>query len=394
MNIIYIFTTPSLTTSSVQTKVLSQISGLQNAGAFCKGAFFTSLVNKETKLNENVNFYPIKKTNKKYFNILFQRRELDIVLRDFISKEYDNVDFFYIRYPGATKQFLKIIKKFGSKIILEHQSKELDEIKSLMAENKFGFNPSKFLSWFQYSFMPFYLEYYYGPKISQNIKACVAVTNEIGNYQEKKGCKNKIVITNGIGVFDYQVRVSKNSNVPITLLFLKGTSTIAEWNGIERIIDSIDKYEGSKSDIKLIICGHFMDDEIPQRSFIEHKGYLSKEELNKLFDHVDIGISTLALYKKNFKEATVLKTREYIARGLPFIYAYTDPDLNEDAKEFSIEFPNDNSLIDLNKVIEFAKNTLQNKELPQKMRKYAEEHLDYEVKMKKLLKELQKLKYE
>ena len=45
----------------------------------------------------------------------------------------------------------------------------------------------------------------------------------------------------------------------------------------------------------------------------------------------------------------------------------------------------------MEKVIEFAKKALEDKELPQKMRKYAEEHMDYEVKMKKLYHELQKL---
>jgi glycosyltransferase involved in cell wall biosynthesis len=220
---------------------------------------------------------------------------------------------------------------------------------------------------------------------------CLAVQNEISKYQRLKGCKNVIVCANGIGVSGYQVKNLINICKPLKLLFLKGTSTNAEWNGIDRLIHSIDKLEKNSIEIKLIICGHKIDGEIPQRNYIEHRGYLHREDLNQLFDEVDLGVSTFALYKKNLQEAAVLKTREYIARGLPFIYAYIDPDLNEGAKEFSLEFPNDDSLIDMQKVIDFAQKALEDKELPKKMRKYAEEHLDYEVNMKKLVEELMKL---
>jgi hypothetical protein len=149
--------------------------------------------------------------------------------------------------------------------------------------------------------------------------------------------------------------------------------------------------ENPHEKIKLIICGYKIDGEIPDKKYIEHLGYKNKSDIDQLINNVHLGISTLALHKKQLMEASTLKTREYVARGLPFIYAYTDPDLNEDSKEFALEFPNDDSLIDMEKVIEFAKKALEDKELPQKMRKYAEEHLDYEVKMKKLYQELQRL---
>jgi len=396
MKIIYIFTSPSLTTSSVQTKVISQINGLINAGAICHGSFFTTSIENNIKFNDNIEFYPVKKTNKKYFNNLFQRKELDLTLLEYISSEYSKVDFFYIRYPGATKHFFEIIKKFGSKIILEHQSKELDEIRSLMAENKFGFKPSKLMSWYQYSFLPYFLEYYYGPKISKNIKASVSVTNEIGKYQARKGCKNTLVITNGINAKKYNIKKSTQLIDELNLLFLKGSSGYSPWNGFDRLIKSIDEYISKTPDgikIKLLVYGHHVQGEISQRNYLFEGGFVSGTELDEVIQKAHIGVSGIQVYLKNFKEGTSLKVREYVARGLPFIYAYTDPDLNEDSKEFALEFPNDDSVIDMEKVIEFAKKALEDKELPQKMRKYAEEHLDYEVKMKQLLEQLKKLKY-
>jgi hypothetical protein len=40
----------------------------------------------------------------------------------------------------------------------------------------------------------------------------------------------------------------------------------------------------------------------------------------------DVGIGTLALHRKQLHEASPLKVREYLAVGLPVLYAYEDPD--------------------------------------------------------------------
>jgi len=391
MKILYIFTSPSIKGSSVQTKVLNQIKYLNKAGADCRGAFFSTEVNEVTPLNEYVDFVPVRESNWKYFKAIGQLKILNKTMSEFISQRFDKTDIFYLRYPGASKGLFKISKKFGAKIVSEHQSKEIDEIKSHENQNQFGLRPSKLMSWYLYTFLPIYNENKWGSSFAKHINSIVTVTNEIARYQSKKGCKNVIVSTNGIDVSSFILKEIIKPKEPLTLLFLKGTTSIAEWNGINRLIEGIDKLETPEKKIKLVICGHYINGEIPHRNYIEHKGYLNKEELNGLFNEVDLGISTLALHKKNLNEASVLKSREYVARGLPFIYAYIDPDLNDEAKAFSLEFPNDDSAIDMQKVIDFAKKIALDTDHPQKMRKYAEEHLDYEVKMKRLLLELNKL---
>ena len=342
-------------------------------------------------MNENVDLIPVENCKWKYFHIIGQRRLLDKAIFNFLKSKSNQTDVFYLRYPGASKGLYQIAKKFGSKIVSEHQSNEVAEIKSFKNQHPFGLKISKLISWYLYYHLPILNENRWGNLFAKKINSIVTITNELADYQRLKGCNNVIVSANGIGVSDYQLRSANNLIKPLKLLFLKGTSSSAEWNGINRLIDSIDKLEGIKNEIKVIICGHFIEGEIPIRSYIEHKGYLKKEELNKLFDLVDIGVSTLALYKKNLQEAAVLKTREYTARGLPFIYAYTDPDLDESSKEFSLEFPNNENVIDIQKVIDFAHQTCLDKALPQKMRMYAEEHMDYEIKMKDLYSELKKL---
>ncbi|WP_198264123.1 hypothetical protein [sulfur-oxidizing endosymbiont of Gigantopelta aegis] len=43
---------------------------------------------------------------------------------------------------------------------------------------------------------------------------------------------------------------------------------------------------------------------------------------------MNIAIGTLSLHKKNMKEASALKVREYVAYGLPVILGYIDSDLD------------------------------------------------------------------
>lgn len=391
LSIKYIFTTPSLKGSSVQTKVVNQIKFLNKAGANCEGVFFTTEVSEIIPLNEFINLIPVKKCKWKYFRSIGQKLILDKAIHDYIQRDYLTLDLVYIRFPGSSFLLYKISKKFGKKIISEHQSKEIEEIKSLAKDNIFGIKPSKFLSWFQYNFVPIFNEILFGRLFVKNIAGVVTVTKEIGDYQKKKGAKVVIVIPNGINVKNYNIKKINSFSFPLKIIFLKGTSNNAPWNGIDRLINSIDDLENSHEKIKLIICGHLIKGEIPERGYIEIVGYKNKLEIDQLLQEVHIGVSTLSLFKKELKEASTLKTREYIARGLPFFYAYTDPDLNEESKEFALEFPNDDSLIDMEKVIEFAKKALEDKDLPQKMRKYAEEHLDYEVKMKQLYIKLENL---
>lgn len=390
LKILYLFTSPSLKGSSVQTKVLNQIKYLNKAGAECKGAFFSTEVKEVTLLNEFVEFIPVEKCAWKYFRKIGQRKNLDKKLREFIKDNFNTTDIFYLRYPGASKDLYQIAKLYGSKIVSEHQSKEIEEIKSFKNQFPFGFKPSKLFSWYLYYWKPIYDERKWGILFARRIKSIVTITDEIASYQKKKKCEDVIVSSNGISVKNYQLRNIIPFSEPMKILFLKGTASLSEWNGFKRLIAAID--DGYADKIRLIICGHVIEGEIPERSYIEHKGYLGKEQLNLLFDEIHIGVSTLELYRKDLQEAAVLKTREYTARGLPFIYAYTDPDFNDSAKEFALQFPNDDSPIDIQEVIDFAQRVLSDPEHPQKMRAYAEQYLDYEVKMRRLAEELGKLK--
>ena len=77
----------------------------------------------------------------------------------------------------------------------------------------------------------------------------------------------------------------------------------------------------------------------------------------------------------------MLKTREYCAKGIPFIYAYNDTDLVGD-EEFCYKFPNNESPIDINKVIDFSKKVSKNPlEIAKKAHQHAQKTMSWDKKM-------------
>ena len=109
-------------------------------------------------------------------------------------------------------------------------------------------------------------------------------------------------------------------------------------------------------------------------------------ELDRLFNDCDIAVGTLGMHRKNLTFGSTLKVREYMARGIPFIISYTDEDLSPDLS-YVFNAPSDDSPIDLEQVIQFARRLYRSygENLSVDMHAYAMEHMDYQIKVVKLL---------
>ncbi len=391
MKIIYIFNSASFKKSSVQTKVINQIKYLIKAGVDCRGTFFSTEVKEVTPINEYVDLIPVEKCKWKYFRSSGQKRKIMQAVLSFAKKNYKNTDYFYFRYPGAGSLLYEFTSNYGNRTIFEHLSIEEFELKLHAKENPFGLKLSQLLSWLEYSALPLWREKLFGKSIRKNAKLGICNSQEIADFQNKKsgGMYKCLIGGDAVEVDAFPLSSRPEFTNELRMVFLKGASTSAVFNGLDRIIRSIANYKG-QIEIKLFVLGHQLQEE---QKMVEAFGikknvilFPSKngEDLNNFLKDIHIGIATLGLYRKGLNQTTTIKVREYIAQGLPFIYAYTDPDLNEESKEFALEFLNDDSYIDVGKVIEFAKKALEDEELPQKMRKYAKEHLDYDIKMKTL----------
>ena len=201
----------------------------------------------------------------------------------------------------------------------------------------------------------------------KNMDAFVSVSYELKKKFEYLN-KPIEVIANGIDTTEYHVVPREANKVPV-LVFI-GTPS-QSWHGLDKIkmmAAHFKKYQ-------FYIIGTNGKDSQNMKYF----GYLSNEEATKIINQCDIGIGTLSLYKKGLTEASPLKTRQYLACGLPLIYAYNDIDI-PDGVEFGLKLENSEENLDYKKIEKFVQGVFNNKNIRLEAREFAEEILDYNKK--------------
>jgi hypothetical protein len=117
---------------------------------------------------------------------------------------------------------------------------------------------------------------------------------------------------------------------------------------------------------------------------IKFHGELHGKELDTLFDQMDLGISSLGIHRVGLQEASVLKSREYFARGLPFVYAYSDSDLNEEESYALRVHVRETNHLNFEELVIFYEGTKQIPALGNVMRKEAIQKIDWAAKLEKL----------
>lgn len=210
-----------------------------------------------------------------------------------------------------------------------------------------------------------------------------------GIYRGKKA----INIVNGVDLTRIPLRSPNYDESTINLLAL---ASMCYWHGYDRLIYGMKMYS-MKHKVKVHMVGNDGDGSLKkwmglvkrfdlQDYFIFH-GALYGEKLNEMFSLCDIGVGSLGLYRTGFQSGSNLKTREYLARGLPFIYAAEDPILSTQP-EYCLKVPNDGEPINMQDVCDFALNVKHNQNIIYDMRRLAIEKLNWTSQFEKILSEL------
>lgn len=165
------------------------------------------------------------------------------------------------------------------------------------------------------------------------------------------------------------------------------------YHGCERLIKGMHEYYTKQPDAKKVIfkivgpktAEVFKYEKLVQQFGLSETVHINGpaygEELDKLYDWADFGISSLAT--TNFEVLSNLKTREYMARGVPFMSSsHVDVALDDD---FVYYVPNDASPVDVFATVKylddlFAKYDVE--DLSKTIRTAAEERCDMKITMK------------
>ncbi|MGE0569248.1 MAG: glycosyltransferase, partial [Bacteroidia bacterium] len=305
-----------------------------------------------------------------------------------IEKELrkENVDIILFRYPPANKYLYKLVREYKDKIVFEHNTKELEEI-------KYGGENTK-LNEFVYN-----CERIYGPKVLKCAKGIVGVTNEITRYElqrSKNSTLKSATISNGIAVNKFRLRTPPiYDRTNLNILMLCGSPVV--WHGEDLVIKGLAEYKGNIK-IHFYIVGSVLESskDLVKKLSLENKvsfvPSLSGNKLDEIFDKVHIGIGTMGLFRKKLTEAVSLKVREYMARGLPFVLGYNDPDLiNEKGKSLFLNYISQECPARIEDFVKFAEKVYQYPDHHIKLRELAMERVNSSLKMIELKKFIESL---
>lgn len=174
------------------------------------------------------------------------------------------------------------------------------------------------------------------------------------------------------------------------------------YHGFERLIEGINNYykNGGQRLLKYNVVGDDSSKECLYYKDLVKKYSLEKNviffgqktgnELEKIIRNSDIGLCSLGLYKLGIYEASPLKSREYLAYGLPMITGCKIEALEKGGFPYYLNFPNDSSDIDLFQVEKFYDDIYLNNnkscyDVSLEIRKYAEKTVDVKSAMKNVV---------
>lgn len=151
------------------------------------------------------------------------------------------------------------------------------------------------------------------------------------------------VVSNGV-LFATAAATPPAANDQPRAVFLG--SQLQAWHGVDRLA----ALARALPQIRFDIVGYDAEQlalTVPDRPANVHvHGRLAREEYEPLLAAADVGIGTLALHRKDMREAAPLKVREYLAAGLPVAIAYDDVDLGGVDAWWLLRLPNDETVPD------------------------------------------------
>jgi hypothetical protein len=389
MTLIYVYIGGSKA-SSVQQKVVNQVKEMNAHGMKAIGWFFTQEVEVDTSFGEYIVLKPLKNYSKKYeffqknYEEQFHYKQIIEALKD------ASFDILFIRHGSPGTAYFKMLKQWANKIYLYIPSNSIAENFQERKANKSNSTASWIIGWFQYFWFIWFMHYRLFWFVLPKLKGVVAFTPEFAKMLKLKSLSKAKTIYNrdGADCPNVKVRTFLPMNPKVySFVFLKGSSMQQPWAGLERLIASIK----ARPDIpcQLYITGKVYNPEDFQESFIQLTDRLEDDKLAELINGVDVGVSNLANYMIQFNETTNLKSRDYYARGLPFIQANTMPDIEgTKGADYYLNLPNNSQLIDMDKVVSFIEKMRKNHNHPNEMRNYAEENLSWNKTVGELIKNI------
>lgn len=210
-----------------------------------------------------------------------------------------------------------------------------------------------------------------------------------------------LYIQNGVFLQGYRL---KKQNQSKSLNFCCAAQ-FAAWHGIDRLLRGIAQYKKHsypECPVHLYLAGEGPElnnlqkitNQLGLQSEVTFCGKLNQKQLyEQLYDRCDIGVECLALFRRSENAiSSSLKSREYLAVGMPFIYSGKIDVLEQNAADFVFEIPSSEEPVDIQSVIDEYNKLLQKetkKELSARIRTYANQCVSWQTTMSEVVEWIQ-----
>lgn len=332
-----------------------------------------------TELGIEMEIYNNKKKLRKNFMTKITTRLPFTSVSDSLiyDKKLNGADLYYIRFNWSDWPFSKFVQKLRknnpkAKIILELP--DIDYIHHLSDTLKnFPYIIKDKLCWM---------------KISKCIDRIAIMSKE--KFLHEVPC---IKILNGIDLSIVDIRKISIKNHEI---HCGAVASLQKVHGYDRFINGLGDYyqNGGNREVKLHIIGdgeilEELKDLCKKRKMennVFFHGYLFGEKLDEMYDKLDIGICELAPGRRAFELSSSLKSREYLAKGLPVATASKIDVFEENKFDYVLDYSDGEGSIDIQKIIEFYDAiyfSLENSmRVRDEIRNYAEKYLSIHTVMR------------
>lgn len=347
----------------VSKKILGEINAFKNIG---NSIDYVRLKNKDIYINDE----KLRSTITRYFackDIYKGLKNINL-----------NYDFAYLRYCRGNYNFYRIVKllhKNNIKIIVEIPTYPYrSEINTRSVTGIIDLALDKLIA-------PFLHKYVYRISVTSDDKDIFSIKT--------------IGINNGIEIDRFKlVNYSNRNRDKINLV---GIGNLAKWHGYDRVIEGLNEYYKAnanlcKKEVDFYIIGEGNEknnlQELTEKydlsKYVHFLGAKNGEELDNIFNDMDIGVSSLALFRAGGGHDPI-KSKEFLARGIPVILGYEDRliDMN---LPYVFKIEEDNKSLDIEILLKKYDETIKIK--PEEIREYAKENLTWEFQMKKVIDEL------
>lgn len=213
-----------------------------------------------------------------------------------------------------------------------------------------------------------------------------------GPFDEVFGVETLSLI-NGIDLSPIAARApSLSPDEPINIMC---AASFSRWHGVDRFISGLSEYVSRSSGRSVRL--HLLGDgpalpglkkqvsDLKLDDYVTFYGQCDKGQMDEVYDGCTLAIASLGLHRIGLSVASTLKTREYLAKGIPFVYSGKIDVFERGPVDFCLEVPADETPVDFEKVVAFHDrlySVRQEELLIRDIRRYAEDHVSMDAAMR------------